>query len=130
MQNKVVAVYRNDEVAHAAVNELLEDGFTLDQIYISSEDAAGQVEKYDLIGESNLLVDLKGDLGDFYRSIVGVDVYKRQVPRLHGRMVRPVPMGGSDVSFHFQPAVRRTDMQVRSHCIRHLKKDNGFASGS
>ena len=73
MQNKVVAVYRNDEVAHAAVNELLEDGFTLDQIYISSEDDAGQVEKYDRIGESNLLVDLKGDLGDFYRSIIGVD---------------------------------------------------------
>lgn len=73
MQNKVVVVYRNDEVAHAVVNELLEDGFTLDQIYISSENDTKQVRKYDRIGESDLLLDLKSDLGDFYRSIIGTD---------------------------------------------------------
>ncbi len=73
MHNKVVVVYRNDEVARAAANELLEDGFSPDQIYISSDDDIRQVRKYDQIGENRLLPHLEGDLGNFYRSVIGVD---------------------------------------------------------
>ena len=54
MQNKVVVIYRNDEVAHAAVNALLQDGFSFDQIYISSPTDNEQVRYYDRIGENAL----------------------------------------------------------------------------
>ncbi len=73
MQNKVVVVYRNDEVARAAANELLEDGFSRDQIYISTDDDIRQVRDYNRIGENDLLQDTRGSLGDFYRSVIGVD---------------------------------------------------------
>ena len=73
MLNKVVVVYRNDEVARAAANELLEDGFSRDQIYISTDDDVRQVRDYHRIGEDTLLQDTRGSLGDFYRSVIGVD---------------------------------------------------------
>ena len=69
MQNKVVVIYRNDEVAHAAVNALLQDGFSFDQIYISSPTDNEQVRYYDRIGENALLPQLDSELGRFYRSI-------------------------------------------------------------
>ena len=94
MQNKVVVIYRNDEVARAAVNELLEDGFPLNRIYISSDDDIEQVRYYDRIGENHLLPRLENDLGHFYRSIEEMD----NVPETTGLYTRALRDGHFIVS--------------------------------
>lgn len=89
MQNKVVVIYRNDEVAHAAVNALLQDGFSFDQIYISSPTDNEQVRYYDRIGENALLPQLDSELGRFYRSIADMD----NVPETTGLYTRALKDG-------------------------------------
>ena len=89
MQNKVVVIYRNDEVAHAAANALLEEGFPFDRIYISSDDDVKQVRYYDRIGEDRLLPQLENDLGRFYRSIADMD----NVPETTGLYTRALKDG-------------------------------------
>lgn len=89
MQNKVVVIYRNDEVARTAVNNLLEDGFPFDRIYISSDDDIEQVRYYDRIGENRLLPRLENDLGRFYRSIEDMD----NVPETTGLYTRALRDG-------------------------------------
>ena len=94
MQNKVVVIYRNDEVAHAAVNALLQDGFSFDQIYISSPTDNEQVRYYDRIGENALLPQLDSELGRFYRSIADMD----NVPETTGLYTRALKDGHVIVS--------------------------------